>query len=106
MEEVPHLRAAYRQFHDQGFEIIGVSLDQDQAALKRVVAKEKMSWPHYFETKGEDNRVAAAFGIEEIPTMWLVDRNGFLRETNAVDNLTGKVQRLLTQSAQPAKPPR
>lgn len=98
MEELPKVKAAYEQFHSQGFEIIGVSLDQDQATLKRVVAKEQIPWPQYFETQGETNRVATAFGIEQIPTFWLVDKHGFLRETNAVEDLSGKLQRLLAET--------
>jgi thiol-disulfide isomerase/thioredoxin len=95
MAELPNVKAAYQDLHPKGFEIIGISLDREQSALEKVVAREKMSWPQYFQ-EGE-NRFAAEFGIESIPTMWLVDKKGALRDLNARDDLVGKVEKLLAE---------
>jgi hypothetical protein len=47
--------------------------------------------------KGELNRFALKFDVGGIPTMWLVDRKGVLRDLNAVNNLTGKIEKLLNE---------
>jgi thiol-disulfide isomerase/thioredoxin len=95
MAELPNVKAGYEKLHAKGFEIVGISFDREQAALERVVAREKMPWPQYFP-EGE-NRFADEFGIESIPTMWLVDRKGLLRDLNAREDLVGKVEKLLAE---------
>jgi len=41
------------------------------------------------------NKFGQQYGIQGIPTMWLVDRKGDVSDTNARDDLAGKVKRLL-----------
>jgi thiol-disulfide isomerase/thioredoxin len=55
VEEVPHVVAAYRKYHDQGFEIVGVSLDQDKDAVQAFTAANGMTWPQYFDGQGWKN---------------------------------------------------
>jgi thiol-disulfide isomerase/thioredoxin len=95
--EIPHLIEAYEQFHLQGFEVIGVSFDSDREALQRFVNQNKLPWPQYFDGKVWKNKYGIHFGIARIPTMWLVDKNGDLRETNAGVDLKVKVQKLLSE---------
>jgi len=56
--EAPALLKAYEQFHDRGFDIIGVSLDRDQRDLLNFTKKEGIPWPQYFDGKGWNNNLA------------------------------------------------
>ena len=56
-----------------------------------------MTWPQYFDGKGWKNQFGVRFGIESIPTMWLVDKKGVLRHVDARENLEAKVQKLLAE---------
>ncbi len=96
VKEVPAVKAAFEKLNSKGFEIIGVSLDQERAELEKMVAEKKMPWPQYFEG-GEKNKFADEFQIASIPTMWLVDKKGILRELNAKEQLVEKVERLLAE---------
>jgi thiol-disulfide isomerase/thioredoxin len=98
MAELPKVKAAYEKLHDKGFEIVGISFDRDIEKLKQVVAREKMMWPQYFEGQGEGNKYGEEFGISGIPTMWLVDKKGVLRELSARDKLEEKVEKLLAEN--------
>jgi thiol-disulfide isomerase/thioredoxin len=98
MAELPNVKATYDKLHDKGFEIVGISFDRDVEKLKQVVAREKMAWPQYFEGQGEGNKYGEEFGISGIPTMWLVDKKGVLRELNARDKLEEKVEKLLAEN--------
>jgi thiol-disulfide isomerase/thioredoxin len=98
MAELPKVKAAYEKLHDKGFEIVGISFDRDVEKLKQVVAREKMMWPQYFEGQGEGNKYGEEFGISGIPTMWLVDKKGVLRELNARDKLEEKAEKLLAEN--------
>ena len=96
MKELPNVKAAYEKLHGKGFEIVGISFDQDQDKLTSVVEREKMVWPQHFESGGQ-NKFGQEFGISGIPTMWLVDKKGNLRDLNARDDLAGKVEKLLAE---------
>jgi len=98
MAELPKVKATYEKLHDKGFEIVGISFDRDIEKLKQVVAREKMLWPQYFEGQGEGNKYGEEFGISGIPTMWLVDKKGVLRELNARDKLEEKAEKLLAEN--------
>jgi thiol-disulfide isomerase/thioredoxin len=95
--EVPQVKEAYDKNHPKGFEIVGVSLDQEKASLTEFVAGHKMDWPQYFETQGGENKFAGQFGITSIPAMWLVDKKGNLRDLHARSDLSGKVEKLLAE---------
>ncbi|HEY0257370.1 MAG TPA: TlpA disulfide reductase family protein, partial [Candidatus Methylacidiphilales bacterium] len=74
--ELPSVRAAYEKYHDRGFDILGVSLDQDKATLVRFLKKNKVPWPQYFDGQGFDNKLAQKYGILVIPATFLLDRKG------------------------------
>jgi thiol-disulfide isomerase/thioredoxin len=90
-EEVPDVVAAYQKFHDQGFEILGISLDQDKDTMLSFTKDHGMVWPQYFDGKGWDNEISSGFGIQQIPTMWLVGKDGKVITTDAGDDLAGQV---------------
>lgn len=74
--ELPNVIAAYEKFHDQGFEIVGISLDDDEQKLKDFLAKNKMPWPQFFDGKGWQNEVGQAYGVQSIPATYLIGRDG------------------------------
>ncbi|MDB6065145.1 MAG: Alkyl hydroperoxide reductase/ Thiol specific antioxidant/ Mal allergen [Pedosphaera sp.] len=95
--ELPHVKGAYDKLHEKGFEIVGISFDQSKEKLESFVAKEGMAWPQYFDGKGWENKFGQEFGINGIPTMWLVDKKGNLRDTNARGGLEERVAKLLAE---------
>jgi Peroxiredoxin len=78
VEEVPELVATYEKFRGQGLAIVGISLDENKAALEKFTAENKMTWPQFFDGRGWENELAKRFGIQTVPTMWLLDREGKL----------------------------
>jgi thiol-disulfide isomerase/thioredoxin len=76
--ELPNVLATYKKHHDQGFNIIGVSLDQDKAKLTEFTKSMNMTWPQYFDGQGWGNKLAAKYGIDSIPATYLLDGNGVI----------------------------
>jgi thiol-disulfide isomerase/thioredoxin len=74
--ELPNVVAAYQKYHGQGFEIIGISLDQDRQKLVDYTKQMKMTWPQFFDGQGWGNKLAAKYGIDSIPATFLIDGNG------------------------------
>jgi thiol-disulfide isomerase/thioredoxin len=97
MEEVPDVVNLYKELHGKGFEIIGVSLDDDKTLVQAVTKAQGMTWAQYFDGKGRDNEVCTRYGISTIPAMWLVDKNGMVTDTEAGDGLEEKVKKMLAQ---------
>ena len=95
MAEAPNVVAAYKELHDKGFEIVGISLDSDRGKLDAVTANRGMVWPQYFDGRGWSNEIASRYGIHSIPTMWLLDKNGRLADADGRDGLKEKVEKLL-----------
>jgi peroxiredoxin len=87
VEEVPELVATYEKFKDQGFTIVGISLDEDKGALEKFTTENKMTWPQFFDGKGWENEMAKRFKIQTVPTMWLLDREGKLIDANPRERL-------------------
>ena len=74
LREMPEVVEAYRQYHDKGLEIVGVSLDHDHDALTAFTKKHAMPWPQQYDGQGWNNVYAVRYGVRGIPEMWLMDR--------------------------------
>lgn len=74
--ELPNVVAAYQKYHSKGFDIIGVSLDSDRAKLVAFMKDNGMTWSQYFDGQGWQNKMAAAYGIQSIPSTFLLDGDG------------------------------
>jgi alkyl hydroperoxide reductase subunit AhpC len=95
---MPNVVAAYKKLHEKGFEIVGVSLDQDKGKMEAAMQKHSMTWPQYFDGKGWQNKISSEFGIESIPAVWLLDKKGMLRETGLRGAaLAATVEKLLAE---------
>jgi thiol-disulfide isomerase/thioredoxin len=94
---LPEVVQLYNQYHDQGFEIVGINLDKLQPHMEQVVHRFKMPWPQYFDGKGWGNKFALEYNINSIPSLWLVDKKGILRSMEAGQDLEGKIKELLAE---------
>lgn len=95
--ELPKVKAAYDKLHEKGFEIVGISFDQEKDALEKFVKEKSMAWPQYFDGKGWENKFGQEFGINSIPAMWLIDKKGILRDQNGREDLASKVEKMLAE---------
>jgi thiol-disulfide isomerase/thioredoxin len=76
--EMPNVIQTYQKYHAQGFEIIGISLDQDQQTFERFIKEKSMTWQEFFDGQGFDNKLAMKYGIMSIPATFLLDGNGII----------------------------
>lgn len=76
MMELPNVIKTYEKHHAQGFEVIGVSLDQNKERLLAFTAEKKMAWPQFCDGQGPGNKLALKYGIHSIPATFLLDGEG------------------------------
>ena len=83
--EIPRVRELYDRYHGRGFEVIGISLDDDADAVAAFAAKREIPWPIIHDRRGDDGRppLAERYGISAIPTMILVGRDGLVVSVEA-----------------------
>ena len=77
--EMPNVLEQYAKYHDKGFEVVGVSLDTDRAALEAFIADQKIPWIVLHEqglAAAKGHPLAMRYGITGIPTVILIGRDG------------------------------
>jgi thiol-disulfide isomerase/thioredoxin len=129
--ELPNIADAYRKYRDDGFEVIGVALENaefvDEKSLRRIrsrnpaaevdsaaeraeklaktrarlldyVAQRGLGWPQHCDGRYWDNEFARELGIQSLPAIFLLDREGRLMSTTAKgENLERELQKLLAR---------
>lgn len=75
MAEVPNLVSVYEEFHGQGMEVLGISLDRVDSLekVKEVTGKHRMTWPQIYDGKYWQAEIAELYVVKSIPAVYLVD---------------------------------
>ena len=97
--ELPKLKKFYADNHEKGLEVLGVSNDREAEDLKIYLTQNKdMPWPQLFDgTKPGWHPLTEKFGIEGIPTMFLIDKKGIVRTINGREKYEEMVPKLLAE---------
>jgi len=93
--EMPSLKRTYEMFRSKGFEIVGVSLDDDKAALEKYIADNQISWQNLFGTNpqqsGWKHPMAVHYGIASIPAPVLLNAEGNVVSVSARGEVLGQL---------------
>lgn len=76
MGEMPYLLEAYATYHDKGFEIYGVSLDESNENWKKAIETQGMKWVNVSDVTGWQTSAAQEYSVNSIPTNFLVNAEG------------------------------
>ena len=104
MGELPNVLATYEKFHGKGFEIVGISLDEDRAAFDKCIADRKMTWRHHYDGNGWKNEIAVAYGVQSIPATYLVGPDGKIVAMGLRGEKLGERVGKLLAAGKPAAP--
>lgn len=99
--ENPNVVNTYNKYHDQGFNIIGVSLDREGQKDRWVqaIAEDKLTWSQVSNLKFWEEPVAQLYGVKAIPAQFILDENGIIVAKNLRgEELDAKVKELLEKS--------
>ena len=96
--ENPNIVAAYQQYKNKNFDILGVSLDDDKEAWQAAIQKDHLTWHHVSDLKRWESAAARAYNVQGIPTNFLIDPNGVIVARDLRGKaLQQKLQELLGQ---------
>lgn len=99
IKSMPIIVKLYDRYKDSGFEIVGISLDENESSWKSAIKRLGMTWPQYIDDGNGSNGLAAReYNIRQIPQTYLLDKKGNI----AGHNLSGvelieKIEELLEE---------
>ncbi|MEZ4941074.1 MAG: TlpA disulfide reductase family protein [Saprospiraceae bacterium] len=76
------IRPLYDQYHDQGFNVLGVSIDRSREAWEAAIRKDGAIWPNVSDLLGDLSPVRQSLKFEYIPSNYLLDAEGRLLARN------------------------
>lgn len=94
VDEIPMIKSIAETYRDQGLEVVGVSLDRDEQALRDFVKEENLSYVQVFE-KEKSQTIAKSYGVWGIPSVFLVDKNGVINAMKLRGNRTEQAVKAL-----------
>lgn len=81
--EIPNLKKVYELYHDKGFDILSVSIDDEDAKWRKALEKEKMPWTNCRDTEKD---IRELYSVQSIPMLVAIDKDGKM----VFENLRGE----------------
>lgn len=76
LASMPNIKRIHERYSDRGFDVVGISIDDDRGALGAFLAREQLPWTTLHEAGASGHPIADHYGIMAIPTTVVVDRKG------------------------------
>jgi peroxiredoxin len=76
--ENPNVLKMYNEFHRQGFDIFGVSLDKTKKAWEQAVNQDGLTWTHVSDLKFWQSAGAKTYKVQSIPQTFLINKDGVI----------------------------
>jgi AhpC/TSA family len=86
----------YKNYHSQGLEIWGLNFDEKKDAADALLKDSHIEWPQYFD-RPSGGTVQRQYGLYALPTVWLVDKRGVLRELKVERAPDALIKQLLAE---------
>ncbi len=102
VDEIPTIKRIAETYRDQGLEVVGVSLDREEKALRDFIKREKLGYVQVFE-KEKTRAITKSYGVWSIPSVFLVDKNGVIKALKLRGERTEKAIKALLANGPIAK---
>jgi peroxiredoxin len=94
--ENPNVVAVYKEYHEKGFDVLGVSLDMKKENWIKAIEDDGLIWHNVSDLKYWNNEAAQDYAVSSIPSNVLIDENGTIIAKNLRgEDLRKKVEELL-----------
>ena len=88
IQSLPELKAFYAKYHGKRFEILGVSLDDNEQAWKNMIKEKELTWYHISDLQGWKSKGAKLYAVSSIPATVLINKLGVIEGRNlSIDQL-------------------
>ena len=76
IETIPSIKQNYQKYQKQGFEVVGINMDQDQDEVRQFIEDAGIPWVNVMADRWGENENAVRYAVEAIPFLVLVGRDG------------------------------
>lgn len=96
--ENPNVVKLYKQYHDKGFEILGVSLDDKKEDWVKAIQDDQLAWLHVSDLQHWQSSAARLYAVNSIPQTFLLDKDGkIIAKGLRSEQLAAKLNELFPQ---------
>lgn len=96
----PHERSLVKRLQDKPFALLGVNSDAKRDELKKVLAKEEITWRSFWDGGSTNGPIARVWNVQGWPTVYVLDAKGIIRYKNLRgEPLDKAVDALLAETA-------
>ena len=81
--EMTNVKKIYDTYKNQGFDVIGISLDTKKDRLRHYINENDLQWRQIFDNVLGEDAIVRRYNIRRIPALWLINRDGKLINHNA-----------------------
>jgi len=78
LQQFPLLNSYYQRNKNKGFTLLSINIDEDLLTATRLVQKRHFDYPVLFDPY---NQVSRLYSVDDLPTLFIIDRDGFIRHT-------------------------
>ncbi|WP_224482833.1 TlpA disulfide reductase family protein [Robertkochia aurantiaca] len=94
--ENPNLVALYKEYHDKGLNVVGVSLDRTKEAWEKAIEEDQLPWNHVSNLQFWQDPIARLYNITSIPATFILDEEGrIIAKDLRGEALNAKIEELL-----------
>jgi len=86
----PNLKTQYQLYKNKGLEIISVSIDNKRNSWLSAIKEDSLPWLQVSDLNGPDNKAARLYGVKDVPSFFLIDREGKIIANNDNNDLVGE----------------
>lgn len=94
-KENPNVVAAYNKYHEQGFDVLGVSFDTKKEAWLAAIEKDSLTWTHVSDLQGWNNAAGQLYSIAFIPQNALIKDGMIVARNLEGEQLMAEIERQL-----------
>ena len=96
-KEFPKLLSLYEKYKDQGFEILGISIDEKTESWKEAIKKDKLAWPQFIDEGATfGGKASRLYKVTGVPAKFLVNKDGVIVAADvSMDQLENRLKTVL-----------
>ena len=99
----PHERSLVERMKGKRFAIVGVNSDKDREEIKKVTARENITWRSFWDGGTTSGPIASKWNISGWPTLYLIDHKGIIRARDVDGTALDKLVDQLVAAAEQAR---
>ncbi len=105
---LPQLQHVLQPYGKSALSVVGVCLDENDKSMDEFIEKNRLSWTQIFYSDPNrrhwDHPLVQAYGVHDIPTIWLVNSEGIVVDTHVTaDSLEGQLRYLLASGGRTSR---